>query len=221
MSNARLAIVTGANGNLGRAVVARLGESGLRVARVERSALHLGDELECKLDLADEPSVARAFAQTVERAGPLVAVVHTVGAFRGGSSLIDTSDADFVDLFNTNVMTTLHVLQAALKVMLPQKLGRIAVVASRDATSGAAQRAAYAASKAAQLRVVESAAAEAEPYGVAINAVLPGTMDTPQNRAAMPLADRSGWLHLRDVANVLAYLVSPESAAIQGQALRL
>jgi NAD(P)-dependent dehydrogenase (short-subunit alcohol dehydrogenase family) len=221
MSPTALAIVTGASGNLGRAVLARLSTTGLRIARVEHTSLHLDDELVCPIDLADSDSVGRAFAEASARSGPLAAVVHTVGEYRGGQTLVDTPDADFLELYRTNVLTTVHVLQAALKLMQPQRQGRIAVVAGSDALLGPAAHSAYAASKAAQLRVVESAAAEAKLHGIAINAILPGTMDTPKNRAAMPAADRSAWLQLSDVANVLAFLVSPESAAIQGQALRL
>lgn len=221
MSNQPLVIVTGANGNLGRAVVARLAERGMRVARVERSVLHLGEEFDCELDLSNGSSVARGFAEAARRAGGLAAVVHTVGAYRGGHTLNETHDSDFLELFQTNVMTTVHVLQAALAVMLPQKSGRIAVVASTDAMLGEARHSAYAASKGAQLRVVESAAAEAKPHGIAINALLPSTLDTPQNRAALPQADFSSWQSLSDVAGVLAFLISPESGPIYGQALRL
>ena len=216
-----LAIVTGANGNLGSAVVARLSAAGMRVARGERTSLRLDDAFETALDLSRGDSAIAAFEALTAHAGPLVAVVHTVGTYRGGQSVVDASRAVFVELFETNVLTTLHVLQAALRIMLPQKRGRIAVVASADALLGPPNQAAYAASKAAQLRMVESAAAEAKPHGVGVNAVLPGTMDTPQNRAAMPNADRSAWLQLDDVANVLAHLVSAESTALQGQALRL
>lgn len=221
MSTQPLAIVTGANGNLGRAVVARLAARGMRVARVERSVLHLGEEFDCELDLSSGPSVARGFAEAARRAGGLGAVVHTVGTYRGGHSLNETPDSDFLELFQTNVMTTVHVLQAALAVMLPQNSGRIAVVASTEAAHGVPHHSAYAASKGAQLRVVESAAAEAKPHGIAINAVLPSTMDTPQNRAAMPKADFRSWLSLSDVAHVLAFLISPEAGPIHGQAIRL
>jgi NAD(P)-dependent dehydrogenase (short-subunit alcohol dehydrogenase family) len=221
MTSQPLAIVTGATGNLGSAVVARLSASGMRVARVERAVLHLGEEFDCELDLSNGPSTARGFAEAARRSGGLASVVHTVGTYRGGRTVDDTPDSDFLELFQTNVMTTVHVLQAALAVMLPQGSGRIAVVASSDALAGPAKHAAYAASKGAQLRIVESASAEAKPRGIAINAVLPSTMDTPQNRVAMPQADPSRWLKLSDVANVLAYLVSPDSEPIHGQAIRL
>ena len=135
--------------------------------------------------------------------------------------MLETQDADYMQLFQVNAMTTLHVLQAALSLMQPLREGSIAVVCSRDAQAGSAGHAASAASKAAQLRLVESAAAEAKSAGVRINAVLPGTMDTPQNRATMPDADPNTWLSLRDVAEVLTYLVSPAAAAVSGQAIVL
>jgi NAD(P)-dependent dehydrogenase (short-subunit alcohol dehydrogenase family) len=221
MTRTPLAIVTGANGNLGSAVVSRLTAGGWRVARVERNVMHLGEEFDCEVDLSDHESVKRAFGEATRRAGTLTAVVHTVGTYRGGRSVVDTADADFNELFQVNVMTCVHVLRAALNVMQPQREGAIAVVCSRDANVGLAGSAAYAASKAAQLRIVESAAAEARAFGVRVNAILPGTMDTPQNRASQPEADRSSWLQLRDVADVLTYLVSSASAAIQGQAITL
>lgn len=221
MTRPPLAIVTGASGNLGSAVVARLTASGYRVARVERNVMHLAEEFDCEVDLSDRTSVARAFSEAARRAGPLHAVVHTVGTYRGGPSVLETDDAQYAELFQVNAMTTLHVLQAALIVMQTQREGSIAVVCSRDAQAAGAGHGAYAASKAAQLRIVESAAAEARSLGVRINAVLPGTMDTPQNRAAMPDADRTRWLPLRDVAEVLTYLVSPAAAAVNGQALVL
>lgn len=221
MTRTPLAIVTGSSGNLGSAVVARLTASGFRVARVERNVMHLGEEFDCEVDLSDHENVTRVFSEASRRAGPLNAVVHTVGIYRGDLSVLDTSDSDYHELFQVNVMTTVHVLRAALTVMQPQREGSIAVVCGRDAAHGSAGHGAYAASKAAQLRIVEAAAAEAAGFGVRINAVLPGTMDTPQNRAAMPHADRSSWLQLRDVAEVLTYLVSGASAAIHGQAITL
>jgi len=221
MHRTPLAIVTGASGNLGSAVVSRLTASGYRVARVERNVMHLAEEYDCEIDLSDRGSVTRAFAEAARRAGKLDAVVHTVGTFRGGQAVIETDAAEYASLFQTNVMTTVNVLQAALPIMHGQRDGSIAVVSARDALSGVKGHSAYAASKAAQLRVIESAAAEARSFGVRVNAVLPGTMDTPQNRAAMPDADRSSWLQLRDVAEVLCYLVSPAAVAIQGQALTL
>jgi NAD(P)-dependent dehydrogenase (short-subunit alcohol dehydrogenase family) len=221
MQRTPFAIVTGASGNLGRAVVARLSASGYRIARVERNVMHLAEEYDCEIDLSDRGSVTRAFAEATRRVGKLDALIHTVGVFRAGPSVLEAEAEHYRELFDSNVMTTLHVLQAALPLMHSQREGSVAVVSSRDALRGAAGESAYAASKAAQLRIVESAAAEAASFGVRVNAVLPGTMDTPQNRASMPQADRSSWLQPNDVAEVLCYLVSPAAAAFRGQALTL
>ena len=220
MTQSPLAIVTGANGNLGSAVVTRLQADGFTVAQVERSRIVLNGAPIADVDLTDAASTRRGFALAAQGA-ELRAVVHTVGTFRAGTPLVDTPDAEFLELFQTNVMTTLHVVQASLALMLPQRAGRIAAVASLDALTGVAQRAAYGASKAAQLRMIESAAADLHGTRITLNAVLPSTMDTPQNRAAMPGADPSRWVKLEEVANVLAFLVSDAASAIQGQAIRV
>lgn len=221
MTTPALAIVTGARGNLGSAVVSRLSAAGMRVACVELTRIVLGSETIAEIDLSDAASVRRAFGALPLREGRLQAVVHTVGTFRAGAPLMDAPDSEFLALFQTNVMTTVHVVQAALQIMLPQRAGRIAVVASLDALQGVAQRAAYGASKAAQLRVVESAAADIRGTGVTLNAVLPNTMDTPQNRAAMPNVDPATWVKLEEVADVLAFLVSDAASAVHGQAIRV
>lgn len=221
MQRAPFAIVTGASGNLGSAVVARLTASGYRVARVGRNVMHLAEDYDCEIDLSDRGSVTRAFSEATRRVGKLDALIHTVGIFRGGPSVIEADASHYKELFDSNVTTTLHVLQAALPLMHSQREGSVAVVCSRDALHGARGESAYSASKAAQLRIVESAAEEARSFDVRVNALLPSTMDTPQNRASMPDADRSSWLQVDDVAAVLCYLVSPAAAAIRGQALTL
>ncbi|HKU38250.1 MAG TPA: SDR family oxidoreductase [Polyangiales bacterium] len=216
-----LAIVTGANGNLGKAVVARLKADGMRVAEVERSRMLFEGAPIADVDLGDAASVRRAFTALPLAGTRLQAVVHTVGTFRSTGTLSEAADQDFLELFQTNVMTSVHVIQAAIGVMLPQGFGRIAVVASADALAGQAKRAAYSASKAAQLRVVESAAAELRGTNITLNAVLPGTMDTPQNRSAMPKADPAKWVKLEEVADALSFLVSERASAVHGQALRV
>jgi NAD(P)-dependent dehydrogenase (short-subunit alcohol dehydrogenase family) len=220
-TNVPVVIVTGATGNLGQAVVALLECQGKRVISVSRTQVLAAGDVLAEVDLGRYDTVQSAFARIAERFGSIDAVVHTVGIYRGGSTLLDTSTEDFTALFDTNVISTANVLRAALSVMLPARRGRAAVVASGDALAGAAGRSAYAASKGAQLRLVESAAEEVRGRGIGINAVLPGTMDTPQNRASMPNADRSGWVSLESVAEVLSYLVSPAASAIHGEAIRL
>lgn len=221
MPDRSLAIVTGVSGNLGSAVVRRLLADGYDVASVERSRVTFDGESLSDIDLAREHSTRAAFARVAALGLPVRAVVHTVGAFRQGSPLMAAHDADFDELYRTNVLTTLHVLQAALAIMIPHNAGRIAAVASLDALAGGANRAAYAASKAAQLRMIESAAAEVRGTAITVNTVLPGTMDTPANRAATPHVDPATWVRVDEVANVLAFLVSDAASGIHGQAIRV
>jgi NAD(P)-dependent dehydrogenase (short-subunit alcohol dehydrogenase family) len=220
MTDASLAIVTGANGNLGSAVVTRLRADGFKLVEVERSRVLIDGAAITDIDLSDSMNTRRAFSLIASH-GRIAALVHTVGTFRAGARFAEAADTDFNELFQINVMTTVHAVQAALAIMQPQNAGRIAVVASLDAVSGVAQRAAYGASKAAQLRAIESAAAEVRGTPITINAVLPTTMDTPQNRAAMPKADTSKWVTLEEVANVLAFLVSDAASGVNGQAIRV
>jgi NAD(P)-dependent dehydrogenase (short-subunit alcohol dehydrogenase family) len=221
MTQTSIDLVTGANGNLGSAVVQHLQGLGHCVAKVERGKLVLDDAALSDIDLSDLASVRHAFSTLAGAGFALRAVVHTVGVFRSSGVLVETPDADFVELLQINVMTTVHVVQAALGLMLPANSGRIAVVASGDALAGRAKVAPYAASKAAQLRVIESVAHELRGSAVTLNAVLPGTMDTPQNRAAMPDADPKRWVSLAEVASVLAFLVSDAASGIHGQAIRV
>ena len=220
-SEDRVAVVTGATGNLGGAVVARLEAEGASVIAVERNRVRHRDEILCEIDLGSADSTQRAIAALTDRFGRIDSVVHTVGTYRGGPRLIDTPDDDFTSLFATNVLTTANLLRAAIRVMLAQGGGQIAAVGSADAVQASPGHSAYGASKAAQLRMIESAAAELRGQRVTLNAVLPTTMDTPQNRAAMPAADRSSWVSLEAVAEVLVFLVSPAASAIHGQAIRV
>ncbi|HEX4353428.1 MAG TPA: SDR family oxidoreductase [Polyangiales bacterium] len=219
--DAPLVVVTGADGNLGAAVLGQLESSHARIVAIERTRVRHGERIFGDLDILRADSVEAMFGQVHDALGPIDGVIHTVGMYRGGHRLLDTPTDDFDLLFKVNALATANVLRAALSVMLPERRGRIAVVSSTDAISGGANQSAYAASKAAQLRLIESVAAEVRGSGIGINAVLPTTMDTPQNRAAMPNADRSSWLSLESVARVLVFLVSPSAAAIHGQAIQL
>jgi NAD(P)-dependent dehydrogenase (short-subunit alcohol dehydrogenase family) len=221
MAKQRVALVTGASGNLGQVVCARLQAAGQRVVRVERSrALVDGAELS-KVELGSAQATRELMQRVAGELGGLDAVVHTVGTYRP-SGPVESWDGEALRLlFETNVVTSANVLSSALSVMRPAGHGQVVMVASSAALRGAAGAAAYSASKAAELRLVESAAAELVGTRIGVSAVLPGTMDTPPNRAAMPDADRSRWVTLEEVADVIAFLATPAALALSGQALRV
>jgi NAD(P)-dependent dehydrogenase (short-subunit alcohol dehydrogenase family) len=157
--------------------------------------------------------------QTVERFGRVDILVNTVGGYRGGKPVHDTDLADWDFLFGINLRTTLLCCKAAVPHMLKQSSGKIINVASRDAIAGSASYAAYGASKSAVLRLTESLAAELKASNINANAIMPGTIDTPQNRAAVPNGDYSKWVPPEAIAGVIAFLASDASRAINGAAI--
>jgi len=225
-----VAVVTGASGNLGAVVVRRLAADAARVVLVDRSQERLegryadfaregGHLLAGGVDLTDESSVASLFAKVDEHFGRVDMLVNTVGGFRGGSPIHETDPADWDFLFRLNVRSALLTCREAVRRMLPRESGRIVNVASEAALSGAANFAGYSVAKTGVLRLTEALAGETKAAGLHVNCVLPGTMDTPENREAMPDADFSTWVTLEQVADAIGFLCSPAADGVTGAAL--
>ncbi len=220
-------MVTGAAGNLGRAVVETLSASGARLALIDRSADRLretyGDEGPNRLflptDLLDATAVSASVAATVERFGRIDALCNLAGGFRMGEAVHEVADATWELMWDLNVRTMLNMVRAVVPHMLERGGGRIVNVGAYAARKGAAQTGAYVASKSAVIRITEAMAAEVRGSNINVNCVLPTVIDTPENRAAMPKADRSKWVAPIDLARVIAFLVSPSARAIHGAAV--
>jgi NAD(P)-dependent dehydrogenase (short-subunit alcohol dehydrogenase family) len=222
-------VVLGATGNLGRACIERFRDDGARIVAVDRSNERLKDAyggldadrhmLVGDVDLTGDEAVADLFTAVVERLGRVDAVVNTVGAFRGGEPVYSEKADTWDFLMHVNVRPAVMVARSVVPVMLQQGSGRIINVASRNAFKGAANFAAYSAAKASLLRLTESLADEVKDGGVNVNCVVPGTIDTPQNRESMPDADPIKWVTPEAVADVISFLASPESRAINGAAI--
>jgi NAD(P)-dependent dehydrogenase (short-subunit alcohol dehydrogenase family) len=118
-------------------------------------------------------------------------------------------------LLTANLKTTVAAIQAILP-RLPADGGRIVTVGARPGLSGPKGLAAYSASKAAVLRLTESLSEELKHRGVTVNCVLPSTIDTPENRQAMPDADHSRWVPAHDIAEVIAFLLSDSARSVTG-----
>ncbi len=226
----RVTVITGASGNLGSAAAAAFAEAGARLVlvdrspeRVERLATGLGGIPEPLLvgdaELGDPAAVESMFERVVRRFGRVDVLFNTVGAYRGGTPLVEDELASWDFVFAVNLRTTLLTCRAALPPMLRQGGGRIINTISRNAFAGAAGAAAYSAAKAAVLRLSESLAQEAKDGGVNVNCIVPGTIDTPQNRAASPSADHSRWVDPRAIADVAVFLASDAARAVTGAAL--
>lgn len=229
MSDQQTVIITGAAGNLGSAVARVLAAGGARLVLVDRSADMLAPLLTALPSAAEVLTVTDAdimelsgaqemVARAVERFGSVSALVNTVGGFRTGPVIGDaTSQWDMMMTLNAKV--ALITSAAVLPVMKEAGYGRIVHIAAAPGIKAGANQAAYAASKAAVIRLVETIAAEHRKDRITANCLLPGTIDTPQNRAAMPDAKTDTWVSPDAIARLIAFLVSPDAAVVTGGAI--
>jgi len=146
----------------------------------------------------------------------LDALVHLVGGFAGGSGVAETSDETWDKMMNINLRAAFCCIRAALKPMQAAGRGRIVAVGTRMAVEPSPNFAAYAVSKAALVALIRTVAAEGQNFGVTANVILPSTIDTPANRAAMPKVDFSRWVKPGSIAKLLVFMASDAAADTSG-----
>jgi NAD(P)-dependent dehydrogenase (short-subunit alcohol dehydrogenase family) len=161
----------------------------------------------------------KAVESVPARFGRIDVLVHTVGGFAGGPSVADTDDATFQRMFDMNVNSTFQMLRAVIPHMRAAKSGRIIAIGSRAAESPGAGVGAYSASKAALVSLIRTVALENKDAGVTANVILPGTIDTPANRSAMPGADTSQWVQPASIASLIVWLASDAGKDVTGAAI--
>jgi NAD(P)-dependent dehydrogenase (short-subunit alcohol dehydrogenase family) len=225
----RVVVVTGGTGALGGRIVRRFLEVGATVATIDRDAekakrvfsdLEVGERLDAHAaDLADPADVEELVAALVSRWERIDHLVNTAGGFSFDGAVEAAPLAAFDRMLEINFRTTLNVCRSVVPFMKERGSGTIVNVGSRAALAGGAEVAPYAIAKTAVLRLTESLAAEGKRSGVRVNCVLPGTLDTPANRGAMPDADPSRWVELDALADVVLFLSSPAARAIHGAAV--
>jgi NAD(P)-dependent dehydrogenase (short-subunit alcohol dehydrogenase family) len=223
-------VVTGAAGNLGVAVANTFLEQKARVVLVDRSTDRLArlfpslvgssdHILANSIDITDAAAVQRTVDLVHESLGGIDTLVNTAGGFRAGKRLEELTDEDWHFLFDLNSRSVFNTCRAVIPVMRSQGSGRIISVASRAALQGDAGASIYSASKSAVVSLTESMAAELQESGITANCVLPGLIDTPANRSAMPNADFSRWVSPESIAGVIAFLASNAARDITGASI--
>ncbi len=223
-------IVTGAAGNLGVAVAHAFHAAKARLVLVDRDPdrlPHLFPDLvglpdhylAAPVDLIDEAAVKAMVGETLSRFGRIDVLANVAGGYRGGTPVHETPLATWDLLLNLNARTAYIASSAVIPAMLRQGSGKIVNVAARAALQGAAKLGAYSASKGAVIRLTEAMAAELKNDGINVNCVLPSTIDTPDNRAAMPKADPSRWVKSEALADVILFLASDAARAVHGAAI--
>lgn len=222
-------VVTGATGGLGPSLVeAFLAVGGHVVATARRrtglDALRASMQQHQRLDVAEcdtaDAAGVESLFDALERTGGVDVVVHAAGAFRYGA-IADQGDADVQAVVGSNVLSTLYVVRGAVRRMAPRGRGSVIVVAADRALEPAANFSLYGAAKAAVTHLVQAVALETSAQGVRVNALLPGTIDTPGNRAAMPDADPAQWTSPRAIARAAVWLAGSDAEGVSGALVRL
>ncbi|MBA3462649.1 MAG: SDR family oxidoreductase [Deltaproteobacteria bacterium] len=198
----RHVVITGGHGALGKGVVEVLAARG--------AVVHVADRPDVRLD--DEASTA-AFYSALP---PIWASIHLVGGF-AMSPLTETSLADFEAQWRINTATCFLACREAVKSMRKGGVGgRIVNVGSRPVIAPVGGMAAYVAAKAGVASLTQTLAVELLGERILVNAVLPSTIDTPANRASMPKANHESWPKPAEIAETIAFLVSPENTLTSG-----
>src|ERR1700691_5201047 len=230
ISGARVVVVAGGTGGLGRAVSLAFLADNAHVVVTYRKQEELdslkslaggnGSELEGHIvDVTDEAEVSKFIEGIVARHGRLDAMVNTVGGYAGGVKLWELDTKVFDQMLALNLRAGYALSRAAVRVMLKQGSGAIVNVAAKAAIDHAAGAAAYAASKAAAVAMIDSLAADLKGTGVRANSILPSIIDTDENRKPMPDADFAKGPKPRVFADVILFLCSDAARLIHGASI--
>lgn len=216
-------IITGAKGGLGTFVTNAFLEAGAGIAGVSRSIAASDFDHPCfaaiPAELSSREAADAVIGKASARFGRVDGLVHLMGGWTGGTRLEETDTATLDRMLDLNLKSTFYMMGAAATVLRSQGTGRLLAIASKAAAEPVPGSGAYSVSKAAVVSLMRTFALELRDTSVTANVVLPGTMDTPQNRAAMPDADPGRWVHPSQVAGLLVYLASDAAASMSGAVL--
>ena len=226
----KVVLVAGGTGGLGRAVSLAFLQEGAKVVVTYRNQKEFetlrsaaganASSLEGRsADVTDEAAVRELIDAVLAKYGRVDALVNTVGGYVGGVNLWETDPKLFDQMLTLNLRSGYVLARAVVPAMLKQKRGAIVNVAAKAAVDHAAGAAAYAASKAGAVAMMDSLAAEVKGTGVRVNSILPSIIDTEINRKAIPKADFAKWPKPEDIARVILFLCSDEAKVIHGAAV--
>ncbi len=232
MADAPVVLVTGATGPLGRAVAARFHADGARLALTSRDperlrelgadlGLEPGTWLPVTCSLGDGDLARAVAAEVTARFGRIDVLLHLVGGWAGGTAVVDLDHAEVADLLDRHLWTTLHIVQAVVPGMMERGSGRVLAVSSPFASNPGPKGASYAIAKAAEEVLLRTLARETAASGVTANLVVVRAIDTGRGPDAGPTSKRSSWTTPEEAADALAFLASPEAAAITGARIPL
>lgn len=223
----RTVMVTGASGNLGRALAAQFARTGAQLVLVDLDLERLrqvygndnAGQILAPANLLVQAEVNAVVGAVCAQFGGIDVLCNIAGGFRMGPPVHETPDHDWNLLFDLNARSVLHAVRAVVPHMKAAHGGKIVSVSANAALKGAAHMGAYSASKDVVIRMTEAMAVELRDDGINVNCVLPSIIDTPENRLAMPDADFSRWVSPDALSEVIVFLASDAARAINGAAV--
>ena len=225
-----IAVVTGGTGGLGRALAPRLIKRGFKLGvsylipeEAESFEAEVNPDPEQVLlrrtDSSDPEALGAFVKDVAERFGSLNSIVALVGGWAGGRDVEDTDDVRFERMIDLNLRSTFYAVRAALPYLRETGQGRIVTIASRAAVDNPAGQAAFNIAKAGVIALTKSVANELRGTEITANTVLPSVIDTPATREAMPYGDYVDWPTPDEIAAVVEFVLSAESAVINGASI--
>lgn len=225
----QVVMITGAAGNLGSATTRAFAAAGASLVLVDHRVEHLEetfadlaedeDHLFVGVDLTDAGAVEGMAYEVVQQFGQIDVLANIAGGFRMGSPVHEMALETWSFMMDLNASSVVHTARAIIPHMLQQEKGKVISIAARAGLKGKARMGAYVASKSAVIRLTESMSAELKEKGINVNCILPGTIDTPENREQMPDANHERWVPPEAIADVVLFLASDAARAIHGAAV--
>ncbi len=225
-------MITGATGGVGQVVAHRFAAEGANLILLGRSQdklMALAEALPTTtspiLDTADvtDPGQVEALIQRLESGnGRVDVLIHTVGGYAAGKPVHETSIDTWERMINMNARAVFVTCGRVARHMVERQIaGNIVAILAKPAFKGAKNSAAYSASKAAALRIIESMAAELVDHQINVNGIVPSVIDTALNRKAMPNANFNRWVTPNQLVDAMMFLASDDAARIRGVALEI
>ena len=229
----RIAIVTGASKGIGKAIALAFGREGANIVAAARTAAALGyvvDQirqmgsaaLAVTADICVDADIERLVGQTLDRFGRIDILVNNAAMIHAVMNLVDFDVSKWREVIDTNLTSVALVTRAVLPCMIANRSGKIINISSIGGRKGAKGRSAYRAAKAGVISLTESVAAEAKPYGIDVNCICPGGVDTEGFREAFSSRGRTddpALIHPDEIAKLAVFLASDASSVITGTAI--
>jgi NAD(P)-dependent dehydrogenase (short-subunit alcohol dehydrogenase family) len=213
----RVALITGAAGGLGSAIVPAFESAGYSVVSCDASH----PEVARRFNVTDPTAVDAAVRDILTDFGRIDVLVNLVGAWRPQDPISEITYEDWDGLYEINFKSVLVMSRAVLPHMIERGSGRIINVGAKQGERGAGRNGPYSVAKAGVMSLTEVMADETRDSGITVNAVVPSVIDTPGNRAGMPDADFSAWVPPAQIAATMVFLASDEAASISGDRIHV